>query len=157
MSNKETVHSARAWALSLSKMHRGQGVVVYKSPPPIALSPLFLSIFSLFFIFQCPFPAKAGDKNSCLDFVELTAGYEHTCTRTSGGAVYCWGDNTFGQLGKGSTSGEYGTPQVVFSGGSCAGKPIPKSAGVFSTKLNVLKTVYAQNVVVKTRNCTEKF
>ena len=36
-------------------------------------------------------------------------------------------------------TGNYGTPQVVFSGGSCAGKPIPKSAGVFSTQLNVLK------------------
>ena len=88
------LYSTRAWALSLSKMHRGQGVVVYKSypappPPPfyrIALSPLFLSIFSLFFIFQCPFPAKAGDKNSCLDFVELAAGAITTPARSPPGA-----------------------------------------------------------------------
>ena len=112
------LYSTRAGPLSLSKMHRGQGVVVYKSSqsPPIALSPLFLSICSLFFffIFQCPFPAKAGGKNSCLDFAELKAGGSHTCARTSAGEVYCWGRNDdYGQLGIGTTGGEYGTPQKV--------------------------------------------
>src|SRR6266850_3048171 len=34
----------------------------------------------------------------------LAAGFEHTCVILEGGAVKCWGDNQFGQLGIGSTA-----------------------------------------------------
>jgi alpha-tubulin suppressor-like RCC1 family protein len=34
-------------------------------------------------------------------FVELTAGFEHTCGRSSGGDVWCWGRNGSGQIGDG--------------------------------------------------------
>jgi len=38
-------------------------------------------------------------------FIALTAGLgRHTCGLTSTGAAYCWGENTFGGLGNGSTS-----------------------------------------------------
>ena len=34
-----------------------------------------------------------------LTFESLTAGFEHTCGVTTDGVAYCWGDNSFGQLG----------------------------------------------------------
>jgi alpha-tubulin suppressor-like RCC1 family protein len=32
------------------------------------------------------------------DIVELAAGSQHTCARTSGGALFCWGDSSGGEL-----------------------------------------------------------
>ena len=34
-----------------------------------------------------------------LTFVQIAAGGQHTCGRTSDGAIYCWGYNEYGQLG----------------------------------------------------------
>jgi alpha-tubulin suppressor-like RCC1 family protein len=51
-----------------------------------------------------------------LAFVSLTAGLgSHTCGLLGSGAAYCWGENTFGALGDGSTIAR-GTP-VPVSGG----------------------------------------
>jgi alpha-tubulin suppressor-like RCC1 family protein len=32
-------------------------------------------------------------------FVQISAGYQLTCAVSDGGDVWCWGSNTFGQLG----------------------------------------------------------
>ena len=43
-----------------------------------------------------------------LRFTSLTAGSAYTCGLIVGGAAYCWGLNTYGQLGDGSTDSSTG-------------------------------------------------
>lgn len=60
-----------------------------------------------------------GTADSTISRVAL--GGSHTCATTSGGTLFCWGDNTFGQLGIGSTTG-IGCPSPV---SSCRPTPSP--------------------------------
>ena len=48
--------------------------------------------------------------------VQLAAGRNHTCARMSDGTVWCWGDNTYLQLGSGV--GTYANPVQVSLGAS---------------------------------------
>lgn len=50
-------------------------------------------------------------------FVDLVAGLEHTCGKTSLGAVHCWGRGGWGQLGNGLLE-DTGTPVEVLPFGS---------------------------------------
>ena len=56
----------------------------------------------------------------------LRAGYYHTCVTTSSHAVLCWGGNSYGQLGDGTTTDRTATVAVCTSGtsddvGGCTG------------------------------------
>ena len=60
----------------------------------------------------------------------LTAGNYHTCALLQGGAVQCWGLNSYGQLGNGDTSGKEGSPQTVTG---LSGKVQSLTAGNYHT------------------------
>ena len=47
-------------------------------------------------------------------FATVTTGSNHTCGLTTGGVAYCWGDNSSGQLGNGTTTN--GAIPVAVSG-----------------------------------------
>jgi len=51
-----------------------------------------------------------------LSFQSISAGGDHTCGITTGGAAFCWGGNTAGQLGTGVVGGGSAVP-VAVSGG----------------------------------------
>ncbi|MFC5931631.1 hypothetical protein D6T64_05335 [Cryobacterium melibiosiphilum] len=46
------------------------------------------------------------------NFATITAGFESTCALTTDETAYCWGDNTFGQLGDGTQTSQ-STPGLV--------------------------------------------
>jgi alpha-tubulin suppressor-like RCC1 family protein len=65
---------------------------------------------------------------------QISAGYDQTCALDTAGAAYCWGDNTYGELGDGSTGGYSDVPVAVDTGGALAGKTLVRiSAGVDHT------------------------
>ncbi len=47
------------------------------------------------------------------DATDIAAGDTFTCARRAGGQVWCWGDNTYGELGSGATSTPRATPGAV--------------------------------------------
>jgi alpha-tubulin suppressor-like RCC1 family protein len=60
-----------------------------------------------------PIPVSSGG-NGPAPFVAISAGFRHTCALTADGTAFCWGDNTFGQLGNGGGSSD--TPTAVAGG-----------------------------------------
>ena len=50
-------------------------------------------------------------------YVQLTAGNGHVCGLIPGGQAFCWGDNSFGQLGDNQASGTQSTSPVAVAGG----------------------------------------
>ena len=49
-------------------------------------------------------PIKLGDGTYLKNVVSIDAGGSQACAITTAGAMYCWGDNTYSQLGDGTTT-----------------------------------------------------
>ncbi|MBK8011683.1 MAG: hypothetical protein IPK13_10045 [Deltaproteobacteria bacterium] len=47
--------------------------------------------------------------------VNIITGTNASCAQTRGGQLWCWGDNSYGQLGNGSASSMRNTPELVSS------------------------------------------
>ncbi len=60
---------------------------------------------------------------------QVSAGHFHTCALTTAGAVQCWGDNSLGQLGDGSTLSRSTAAPVT----GLPGRSIAVAAGAFFT------------------------
>jgi alpha-tubulin suppressor-like RCC1 family protein len=67
----------------------------------------------------------------------VVAGPTHTCVRMSNGALYCWGDNRFGQLGVGDTRQRNVPTRVPFEGAGVSKVYLPSGDGELSSDLGV--------------------
>ncbi|HLP23642.1 MAG TPA: hypothetical protein VK139_06340 [Microbacteriaceae bacterium] len=54
----------------------------------------------------------------------VTGGLDFTCVLTAANEIYCWGGNSFGQLGVNSTASSVATPTVVNTSTALLGKTI---------------------------------
>lgn len=60
-----------------------------------------------------PIPVSGGGGPAI--FASISAGFRHSCAVAVDGTGFCWGNNNFGQLGSGSTTGS-DTPLLVAGG-----------------------------------------
>jgi alpha-tubulin suppressor-like RCC1 family protein len=68
-------------------------------------------------------------------FVEISAGARHVCAVESDGSVWCWGDNSFGQLGLGNGDSVMVPTQIEDVSVSGAGDAFPALGRDFSAVL----------------------
>jgi alpha-tubulin suppressor-like RCC1 family protein len=65
-------------------------------------------------------PTQPATLRFAASFAAVSAGSAHTCGLTAAGAAYCWGYNSFGELGDGTTTNYRLTPVLVAGGVSFA-------------------------------------
>jgi len=60
-----------------------------------------------------------------LEFIQVSAGEDHSCGVTAAHQAYCWGSNDAGELGVGTTTG----PEFC-NGSACSRRPVPVLGGL---------------------------
>ena len=68
-----------------------------------------------------------------LTATSIGAGRTQACMVTTANAVYCWGDNTYGQLGDGTTTNRAAPVQMNTSGVLSGKTPVQVSTGNYTT------------------------
>ncbi len=77
----------------------------------------------------CSFGCASGE---CLRATEITATADHACALLENGAIWCWGGNTYGQVGDRAPSTEgvwTPVPVVGFDGSSASTRAVAVAAG----------------------------
>ena len=107
-----------------------------------ALLPI-VAAFAITSVYLTMKQSKAAVNGELTTFVQLSAGHRHTCAIASDNKAYCWGQNTYGQLGNGTTSNS-STPVAVSASGVLAGKTIKQisSSGYHSCAIASDDKVY---------------
>jgi hypothetical protein len=86
---------------------------------------------------------------------QITVGYTHACALDSNAEMYCWGSNTSGWLGDGTTSASVPVPVKVSDTGVLAGKTILQisAGGASGGKEHTCATVQDNATSVKSLVC----
>lgn len=56
------------------------------------------------------------ESSAATNWLQVNTGYSHSCAVKSDGSLWCWGNDTFGQLGNGATTGNQLSPFQESSG-----------------------------------------
>lgn len=86
-----------------------------------------------------------GGTGTLSNITSISAGGSHTCAVESGGTVYCWGQNTSGQLGNNSTATGYNYPVAVHAvggGGTLTGISAAGSGAINTCAVNSSGNVF---------------
>ncbi len=67
----------------------------------------------------CPAACNWGclsDRTTCDTVIDIAVGQQHSCAVVASGTVYCWGGNTYGQLGDGTLAARFVPTPVALIG-----------------------------------------